>query len=100
MMERNILLTMTETVGVLADLIIKQHLKVEALRTAIIGITCTVSSSPVLREPLNRHFELSMQDDAKRSDEIGYSPEMQRLRNEWLSVLMPVDAGKKIQTRT
>ncbi|MFD4836553.1 hypothetical protein ACFWP0_03540 [Achromobacter sp. NPDC058515] len=99
-MERNILLTMTETVAVLADLIIKQHLKVDAMRTAVIGMTCTVSSFPELREPLFKHFELAMKDDAKRNNEIGYSAEVQRLRNEWLAVLMPQDFWKKMQQAT
>lgn len=98
-MERNILLTMTETVSVLADLVIKQHLKVEALRTAVIGITCTVSSFPELREPLTRHFQLTMRDDEEQSSELGYSVEMRRLRNEWLSVLMPQDIWKEMQAR-
>lgn len=90
-MEINILLTMTETVAVLADLVIKQHLKVEALRTAVIGITCTVSGFPELRVPLFNYFERMMLNEAGRNAETGSSVEMQRLRNEWLAVLMPKD---------
>ena len=98
-MERNILLTMTETVAVLADLIVKQHLKVDALRTSVIGITCTLASIPKFQDPLFKSLELLMQDDAKRNAKIGYSAEMQRLRDEWLSVLMPQDVWERMPPR-
>ncbi|WP_251864108.1 hypothetical protein [Achromobacter sp. Marseille-Q4962] len=98
--ERELLLTLTETVHKLAEIIAHNHAQLEALRTVMVGVHGALCGEPELRARIEESLAASLEGSYAMVLGTSLSDDILTLREQWLSALIPADVWKRLRART
>ncbi|MCW0210616.1 hypothetical protein WHX56_17225 [Achromobacter veterisilvae] len=98
--ERDLLLTLADTVRKLANAVALSHAQLEALRTVVIGVHGALYGMPELQGRIEQSLGGSIEGDFAQALGTPQHDDALRQRQEWLSALIPADVWEKVRPRS